>query len=529
MIGHPLKIEDITSELSRGGICLPEIQRKYVWIRPQVAKLLDSIYHGYPTGSILLWDTIQPIVLKDLETNIGTRIEPDFKPMIVLDGQQRITSLARIFDCRTSKDDRIIFNVINEAFETYSRRYASDPEWIDVTELLSNEVSELDILDRLAESGVINPKDKVLKNKIHERLKRLADIRKYQYPVEIIREDDLEIVTEVFIRVNSGGTRLREAELALARLAWKLPGSIVGPFEEMETICEEGGFELDTRFLMRALVAVATHQSRFRDLKAFWNRPAKEIEKSWKNTAKGINLTLDFIEGNVGVPGSELLPSHLSLIPIISIYAEREHISTHEERVLRRWFLLANAFSRYVGASESKLNQDLTALGPNGENIDNLINQLLKDLRGEPRVASADLERAGMNSPFFFLSYLAAIKQDATDWFNGIKLRRESFTENQNIEYHHIFPKKLLDAEDTDRYVRDELANIAFLSQKANRRILAKEPKEYLAEIAEKSPGRLESQFIPMDRELWTVDRFDDFLVARRALLADEMNSVLEE
>jgi len=128
-------------------------------------------------------------------------------------------------------------------------------------------------------------------------LKKLVDMRKYQYPVEIIREDDLEIVTEVFIRVNSGGTRLREAELALARLAWKLPGSIVGPFEEMEESCLERGFDLDTRFLMRALIAVATRQSRFKDLKAFWNRPAKEIEKDGDELMKESGSLLISLKG----------------------------------------------------------------------------------------------------------------------------------------------------------------------------------------------------------------------------------------
>jgi len=237
MIGNPLKVEDIISELGRGGMRLPEIQRKYVWVRSQVAKLLDSIYRGYPTGSLLLWDTTQEIIFKDLETRIGTNAKADFNPKVVLDGQQRITSLARVFDPSTARQDRIIFNVIDEIFESYSPRNASDPRWIDVTQLLANEVTELDVLDRLIEAGIIDSKDKALKNEVHERLKKLVDMRKYQYPVEIIREDDLEIVTEVFIRVNSGGTRLREAELEASRKhSWplredgrELPGTWLRP------------------------------------------------------------------------------------------------------------------------------------------------------------------------------------------------------------------------------------------------------------------------------------------------------------
>lgn len=462
------------------------------------------------------------------DDNLGRHGKSDFIPKIVLDGQQRLTSLSRVFDPSTEKQDRILFNVINETFEPYSPRNAADPRWIDVTEVFTDELSELDVLERLEEEGVIENHDRDQRKQIHGHLKQLAAIREYQYPVEIVREDDLEVVTEIFIRVNSGGTRLREAELALARLAWKLPGSIVGPFEKMEDACVERGFDLDARFLMRSLISTATRQARFRDLKAFWERPAAEIDKAWKRTEKGIQLMLDFVEGNVGIPGTEFLPSQFTLFPLIAIFATRQHLSGSETRTLRRWFLLANSFSRFVGTAETTLNQDLNLLGAKCENIDGLLEQLLKDLRSEPVVNAQDLERGGTNSPFFPLSYLAVVRRNATDWFTGIKIRRDSFSEDQNIEYHHIFPKKLLNARSVDRYTRDEMANLAFLGQKANRRITATDPSIYLPEIAEHDPGRLEAQLVPMDRTLWQLDRYDDFLAARRELLATAMNEILE-
>lgn len=528
MIGNPLKVEDIISELGRKSIRLPEIQRGYVWKRPQISKLLDSIYNNYPTGSILLWDTVDSIITKDLDTNIGEDQKPDFAPKIVLDGQQRITSLGNVFDRNTEKPDRVIFNVIDEIFETYSPRYASDPRWLDVTEFMTEGINELDVLDRLGETGVIASTDKATRNLVHDRLKKLSSIRKYQFPVEIVREDDLEIVTEIFIRVNSGGTRLVEAELALARLAWKLPGSIVGWFEETVEDCTTRGFDLDTRFLIRCLVAVSTRQSRFKDLKAFWKQPAEVIEKNWKKTARGLTLALDFVEGNVGIPGSAFLPSHLSLIPLTVIFAERDHLKADEERLLRKWFLTANSFSRYVGATDSKLSADLSALGEKCENITGLWDLLVRDMRGVPTITPTDIERSGTNSPFFPLAYLAIVKRNAKDWFTGIKIRREAFSEDQQIEYHHVFPKKHLNAMGVDRYLRDEIANMAFLGQKANRKILARKPDDYLAEIADHDSKRLEAQFVPMDRSLWNLDRFDDFLAERRKNLVHAMNEILE-
>jgi len=174
MIANPLKIKDIISELTRGAIRIPELQRSYVWKRSQIAKLLDSLYRGFPTGSILLWDTDEPGQIRELATDLGRNIRPDFAPKIVLDGQQRLTSLGRVVDASTDKHERVIFNVLDEVFEPYSPRYASDARWIDVTELLTDQVNELDVLDRLWESNVIDRNDKEERDRIHDRLKRLT-------------------------------------------------------------------------------------------------------------------------------------------------------------------------------------------------------------------------------------------------------------------------------------------------------------------------------------------------------------------
>lgn len=527
MIGIPLSVEALISDVKTGEIGIPEIQRDYVWRRTQIARLLDSMYRGFPTGQILLWDTSLAVEMRTLRADLAPNKKPDFRPKIVLDGQQRLTSLARVLNPDSAKSERILFNVLSGVFEPYSPRNAADPRWIDATEVLTGQASELDILERLEDQAVVGHGDRAGRNAINERLKRLSAIRSYKFPIEIVKEDDLEIVTEIFIRANSGGTRLREAELALARLAWKLPGTVVNGFEALQDICVERGFDIDTRFLMRALIVVTTRQSRFRDLKAFWARPAGDIERGWQRTAAGLRSTLDFVEGNVGVPGSNLLPSQFTLFPLIAVFADRDHVTGEEEKSLRLWFLRANAFSRYVGSPETTLDQDLRALGSQSENVTGLLGKYYEDVRGNDHVTPNDLARAGTNSPFFFLAFLAATSREAADWFTGIKIRRQNVNEDQNIEYHHIFPKKLLNARGVDRYLRDEAANLAFLGQKANRKILAREPADYLAEIAEHAPGRLESQSVPMDRGLWQLDRFEEFLAARREVLSTSLNQVL--
>jgi hypothetical protein len=527
LIGHPLRVEDLISNVKTGEIGIPEIQRGYVWRRTQIARLLDSMYRGFPAGQILLWDTTLAVEMRALKADLAPSSKPDFRPKIVLDGQQRLTSLAKVLNPESAKNERILFNVLSGTFEPYSPRNGSDPRWIDTTEILTGQVSELDVLDRLEELGVVGHGDRPARNEIHERLNRLRSIRRYEFPIEIVKEDDLETVTEIFIRANSAGTRLREAELALAKLAWKLPGRIVGAFEALQEACVERGFDIDTRFLMRALIVVATRQSRFRDLKALWGRPPAQIDSDWRRVERWLRRALDFVEGNVGIPGSGLLASQFTLFPLIATFADREQLTGDEQWALRAWFLRANAFSHYVGSPETTLDQDIRAMGERSENVMGLLDKYHQDSRGNDQVTANDLARAGINSPFFPLAFLAVIAREAADWFTGIKIRRSNFSEDQNIEYHHIFPKKLLNTRGVDRYVRDEIANIAFLGQRANKRILAREPSDYLAEIAEQDRVRLESQFVPMDQTLWHMDRFETFLAARRELLAHEMNQVL--
>jgi hypothetical protein len=121
--------------------------------------------------------------------------------------------------------------------------------------------------------------------------------------------------------------------------------------------------------------------------------------------------------------------------------------------------------------------------------------------------------------------------REARDWFSGIRLYDRAVGKSNGLESHHIFPKAVLQKTgfkaNEDRAVINEVANRAFLTQRANRRIHSTPPAEYLREVEENQPGALRAQCVPMDRELWKVDRYLDFLAARRRLLALAMNEFI--
>lgn len=354
MIGHPLKVRELLDEIARGDVLLPEIQRAYVWKGPQVAKLIDSLYHEYPAGQILLWDTIELPITKHLDGVQKPSLASSGRPKIVLDGQQRLTSLFKAINHVEDGID-VYFNIETEQFQSYLRRLANDPLWISVREVVNGGTGELHILRRISENGgpaMTDPKSQAYL----ERLQHLRKIGEYKFPIEIFRTDDYEEVTELFIRINSAGTRLRAAELVLAQLALRLPGAIVDKFEEALDEYSDVGYDLDARFLIRALIAVGTGQSRFRYLTEFWKKPAAEIERLWEQTRKGVDAAVNFVRQNARFESSEWLPTLNALIPLAAYFNKHTTITPDVETGLLRWFYLASLRTRYSGAAETAMD-----------------------------------------------------------------------------------------------------------------------------------------------------------------------------
>ena len=152
--------------------------------------------------------------------------------------------------------------------------------------------------------------------------------------------------------------------------------------------------------------------------------------------------------------------------------------------------------------------------------------------RGRLRLEASDLEVGGAGTPLARFNYVLARSQEARDWFTGIRLYDKAVGKKNGLESHHIFPKAVLGKAGydgtVDKKVINELANRAFLTQKANRTIASTPPDKYLPEVEDNQPGALRAQCVPMDRTLWNPESYPDFLAARRHLLAQAMNKFLD-
>lgn len=539
-------ISVIMEEIRVGEHGLPEIQRGYVWKADRVRDLIESLYKEYPCGMLLLWKPPQALLdniqLRDFL--ISPKILNNKKPVfLILDGQQRLTSLLitrygeRITEYFEVKDEiiekinrmDIYFNVKEEKFEIKSPKIKDQPFWISVTQIFEKGAIKVWQELRLKYNTV----EENTMNEYLNRLDKIQKIKDYEMPIQILHTDDYSEITEAFIRINSKGMHLREAELALAKLALRLPGVVSNEFADALDEYEDKGFEFEARFLMRCFVAISTCQSRFKSLEKLWKSTEKELKDYWKKTKEGLDYAISFLSKNAGIESTDWITSVNSLVPLMFNFAFNKRLSTEQEKLLLFWYYSVNMWGRYSSSAETKLDQDIKALydeelktiKTNG--IELLINNCRKDV-SDLKVNNDEIIEVYQRSPFIPVLFAIIRKRNAKDWFSSIELSATNVGPMHSIEMHHIFPKALLKSNKFQSKEYDDLANIVFIAQKGHRSIGKLEPIVYIDKFNIEDE-RLISQFVPPDKELLKVENYNRFIKTRRAVIIKAMNEYLYE
>ena len=197
-------------------------------------------------------------------------------------------------------------------------------------------------------------------DKYNSRLNRLYTQKEsYLYPIQIIRGKSYDEVTDIFIRVNSSGTRLRGSDLALAQITSTWPGSM-RLLESFVDDCIRGGFYLDENFLVRCLVCVATQQAKLENIGRV---PMATLRRNWELTKNGVQRTVNFLKNCAFVDSTALLPSPILLAPLVYYSSSRDvSDATAAENGFLYWFYNAAIWGRYSASMETRLTQDLSAM-----------------------------------------------------------------------------------------------------------------------------------------------------------------------
>lgn len=561
-----ISVKELVDLISRGELRLPEMQRQYVWPATRVRDLLDSLYRGYPSGSILVWETGQEQPSRDLV--VLQAPSPFQGHKLLLDGQQRLTSLSAVIrgqairvrnrlrpidilfnlehpeeveEVTEVEDDEIAPDTTGEVpapeedqddqtlgqrlqrltFVVYSRSLAQDPRWIRVTEVFSSRNDWELLRDR------VSSPDDPRYPKYAERLARLRKICDYQYVMQVLeRSLSYEEVAEIFVRVNSLGVKLRGSDLALAQITAKWRNSLT-LFEEFQEECEEHWFTLDLGILVRTLVVFATKQSKF---KTVGSLTEDQLKDAWELAKRGLRFAINFLRSNARIEDETLLSSPMFLIPVaVTGVLKEERLTEAQENALLYWLYVGNAKGHYSrGSTETLLDADLNLLYRQGEPA-----RLLEPLRaqfGRLGIEAIDFEGRNWRSSLYSTAFVALKARGARDWRSGLEISLLHQGRNHFIEAHHVFPKSLLQKAGVEPRLINEVANYAFIGGATNRWISNRSPSEYLPQVvAERGEEELRRHAIPLDPALWEIGNFEGFLQERRALLAAAINGLLDQ
>jgi len=522
-------IQDLLSQIRRGEILLPEFQRGYVWNRDQVRGLAQSLYRKHPTGHLLIWKTYKPSPVR------GGEARDNGHSLLLLDGQQRLTSLHVLFEGEAppfyegeSLFFDLYFNIQTEEFRFWQKTLMDkNPAWMSVHEFLRNGLSVM--LENLDE---LNDEQRDLVQQNLGRLSRLDQIRDYTYTVDQVSGEEFTVdeVVNIFNRVNKAGTTLTKADLALAHVCSIWPEARE-KMRQFQSAMAAHGFGVDFNFIVRCLAGVATGSVMLEG--AFLQVAAEDLQAGWKKMQAAFEHLVNVLRHEAFVDDLGDLPTNYVLVPM-TIYLARQDGAFPTDVIKRRfirWMYLAGIWARYSGSTETKLQQDVALVA--GRDLDptpELESAILRE-RGRVELEASDLSVGGAGNPLAKFSYVLARAREARDWFTGIRLYDKAVGKKNGLESHHGFPKAILKKAgydgSVDRKVINELANRAFLTQKANRAISSTSPDQYLPEVEDNQPGALRAQCVPMDRTLWDPENYHEFLAARRHQLAEAMNEFI--
>ncbi len=530
-----MKINELMDGIRKKDVVLPEFQREYVWSREQAKQLMVSLVKSYPVGSLLFWKTDEPPELKNLKAapdKLGTL-------QVTLDGQQRLTTLymfvtGEIPPYYTEKDIQtdprnLYFNLETGDFQYYqSSRMKGNPLWWSVVECFKKpDINVFDIAQQQAKTG---EEAFQLAQRYMDHLTRLRQVGEMDLPVQTVpSQAALSDAIDIFDRVNSQGTKLTDAELALTHVTGKWSQARREMKARIEDLSNHH-FHFDLTFMTRALTGVVVKRALYQTIH---DRTKDELVKGWAQLGRILDYLVMVLPQHAFVHSTQDLNTNNVLVPLI-VYLSLNDGKFPSEKALKRavhWLYAAHSWARYTAQTDQRLEHDISLIVREPDPWDALCDQII-DQRGRLEAKASDMEGRGSGHPLYRMTFVIAKAHGAVDWFNGAPLGT-TYGGAYRVHSHHIFPTSILYRSGYDseshlhRKIVNEIANRAFLTAETNLELGNKPPEVYLPQVEEKYPGALVKQFIPIDPKLWRVERYPDFLEARRQLIAQRINDFM--
>jgi hypothetical protein len=526
---HP--IETLLTWVKSGEIAIPEIQRPFVWEATKVRNLLDSLYQGYPVGYLIAWRN-PTVKLKDGTSSAGKRI--------LIDGQQRVTALMAALLGREvlTKDYetvriRIAFHPQEERFEVANPAIRKDVAWIeDVAEVFAPDASLTELTDTYSEKNSASDRKRV--SRVLEKLRKI--INNHVGVIELADDLDIETVTEIFIRVNSAGTELSQADFAMSKIAVNetYGGNLlrkaidyfchlaVAPeffarIEKGDKAFASSEFLPQMRWLtdvnddiydptytdmLRVAFTSEFGRGKLQDLVALLsgrNFETKQFEETIAEQAFGklkkgvlafINKThfdrITMILRSAGFVTSDLIGGRnaVNFAYILYLRGRVEGMPAADlERLVRRWYAMSILRGRYTGSPETAFDLDIRQVEARGlaSYADAVIENELPESFWTGMLPQL-MDTSSAQSPYF-LAYQAAQVKLGDKGFLSRDITVLDLLMNRS-DVHHVYPRKHLKGQGFSRGRYNQIANFVLAQSEINIAIGDSAPEKYFAELA---------------------------------------------
>ena len=531
---HP--IETLLTWVKSGEIAIPEIQRPFVWEATKVRNLLDSLYQGYPVGYLIAWRN-PTVKLKDGSASAGKRI--------LIDGQQRVTALmAALLGIEVLTEDyetvhiRIAFNPQEEKFEVANPAIRKDSAWLpDVAAVFDAKASMFQLVSAYCEANPGSSQDAVFK--VLERLRGI--VHNHVGVIELAEDLDIETVTEIFIRVNSAGKALSQADFAMSKIAVNetYGGNVlrkaidyfchlaVAPefktkiekgdtafvqsefFGKMKWICDVNDDIYDPNYTDMLRVAftsefgrgklqdlVALLSGRNFETKAYEDAIAEDSFRKLKNGILAfVNEThfdrITMILRSAGFISSDLISSQnaVNFAYILYLRGRKEHVPPAElEKLVRRWYAMSVLRGRYSGSPESQFDFDIRQIDSRG--VKDYVNAVIPNELPDSfwtGMLPQFMDTSSIKSPYF-LCYKAAQAKLGDKGFLSRDITVRDLLLNR-ADVHHVFPRQYLKDKGLTSSSYNQIANYVIAQSEINIAIGAKAPLAYFDELRQQTDG----------------------------------------
>jgi hypothetical protein len=558
----------LVEDIRHGNIALPDIQRPFVWSSAKIRDLFDSMYRGYPVGTLMFWETGADVGTRQ----VGGGERDKVAKLLIVDGQQRLTSLYAVltgtpvltkgFD---QKRIRISFRPVDETFEVTDAAIERDPEFVpDITVLWGSSYKSTvrEFMARLADSRG-EELDHTEQDRLEERIDRVRDLRDFRFQViELNASADEEQVADIFVRINSEGVQLNQADfiLTLMSVHWEKGR------HELEAFCRDtvdpraSGPSPKNPFidpspdqLLRAGVGLAFRRGRLshvynilrgKDLETGEISPERR-QQQFDELRHAQDSVIDLTNWHeflkclhaAGFRSRRMIASQNALIYTYVLWLIGRRDFQLELKTLRpviaRWFFMAHTTGRYTSSPESTIEADLariSALPPDdGVAFTNELDRIVRaNFTGDYWDISLPnrLDTSASRSPVLHAYWAALNLLDADLLFSRMRIRDlldPAVTAPRSIERHHLFPKAYLAAQGITATTRvNAIANMAFLDWPENATISAVAPAAYWPSLTSAmDPERVRMQAywhaLPIG---WEQLDYSEFLERRRSLIA---------